>query len=222
MRAAGDALDGVNGGLIAGHDVTFLAAQIDAAETADGPDLQYVQIGSFLRLVGGQGRIGRRGHFHDVERLPGQDHLSMTNAVDELRLMWVEIAKPRRSGGNCSARSPLPTGCCWLAPTSDVYAVDPDGAGLHALTSDGVSALPAWTRGGRIVFVRWTDLAAGEGDLWVMDGDGGNATPIDANVPALTSVGCAVCPYPYAPNLYWTPEGYLNERLWQPMPGDRP
>src|SRR3972149_6940730 len=29
--------------------------------------------------------------------------------------MWALIANPRRSGGNCSARRPLPTGC-WGAP----------------------------------------------------------------------------------------------------------
>ena len=30
--------------------------------------------------------------------------------------MWALIAKPRRSGGNCSARRPLPTGCCGEPP----------------------------------------------------------------------------------------------------------
>ena len=33
--------------------------------------------------------------------------------------MWALIAKPRRSGGNCSARRPLPTGCCGDPPIRD-------------------------------------------------------------------------------------------------------
>ena len=33
--------------------------------------------------------------------------------------MCVLIAKPRRSGGNVSDRSALPTGCCGLAPTRE-------------------------------------------------------------------------------------------------------
>jgi len=33
--------------------------------------------------------------------------------------MWALIAKPRRSGGNCSARRPLPTGCCGAPPIRD-------------------------------------------------------------------------------------------------------
>ena len=33
--------------------------------------------------------------------------------------MWALIAKPRRSGGNCSASRPLPTGCCGDPPIRD-------------------------------------------------------------------------------------------------------
>ncbi len=33
--------------------------------------------------------------------------------------MWALIANPRRSVGNCSARSPLPTGCCGDPPIRD-------------------------------------------------------------------------------------------------------
>ena len=33
--------------------------------------------------------------------------------------MWALIAKPRRSGGNCSASRPLPTGCCGDEPMRD-------------------------------------------------------------------------------------------------------
>ena len=34
--------------------------------------------------------------------------------------MWALIAKPRRSGGNCSARRPLPTGCCGEPPMREM------------------------------------------------------------------------------------------------------
>ena len=33
--------------------------------------------------------------------------------------MWALIANPRRSGGNCSASRPLPTGCCGEPPIRD-------------------------------------------------------------------------------------------------------
>ena len=33
--------------------------------------------------------------------------------------MWALIANPRRSGGNCSDRRPLPTGCCGEPPIRD-------------------------------------------------------------------------------------------------------
>ena len=33
--------------------------------------------------------------------------------------MWALIANPRRSGGNCSASRPLPTGCCGDPPIRD-------------------------------------------------------------------------------------------------------
>jgi Tol biopolymer transport system component len=101
--------------------------------------------------------------------------------------------------------------------TVDVYTVRPDGSDLRALTSDGASVWPHWTRDGRIVLVRWTDPVAGEGDLWVMDGDGGNAMQIDGTVPALTAAGCTVCPFPVGSNRYWTEDG-LSQRLWQPVP----
>jgi Tol biopolymer transport system component len=95
------------------------------------------------------------------------------------------------------------------APTYDIYAVRPDGSGLRALTSDGVSVWPHWTRDGRIVFLR-SITPDGDGDLWIMDADGGNATPVDATIPALTAAGCLVCPYPNDQNQFWA--------LWQPVP----
>ena len=46
--------------------------------------------------------------------------MRMTTTVPTLPpAMWALIAKPRRSGGNCSARRPFPTGCCGAAPIRD-------------------------------------------------------------------------------------------------------
>ena len=104
--------------------------------------------------------------------------------------------------------------------TSDIYAVRADGTGLRALTSDGVSVWPHWTRDGRIVFIRGI-TPDGRGDLWIMDGAGGNATPLDATVPALTAAGCLVCPHPDDQGRYWA-VNHLNERLWQPVPAGQP
>ena len=41
--------------------------------------------------------------------------------------MWALIAKPRRSGGNCSARSPLPTGCWGEPPMRETTFVTANG-----------------------------------------------------------------------------------------------
>jgi Tol biopolymer transport system component len=102
--------------------------------------------------------------------------------------------------------------------TVDVFTVQSDGTGLQALTNDGISVWPHWTRGGRIVFVRWTQPEEGLGDLWIMDADGANAAPVDATIPALTAADCTVCPYPDDQGHFWG-GGRLNLRLWQPVPG---
>jgi Tol biopolymer transport system component len=115
------------------------------------------------------------------------------------------------------------------ATTDDVYLVRPDGSGLQALTSDGVSALPSWTRNGRIVFVRLAAADRARGDLWIMDAEGGHATQLPATVPALTAAGCVVCPlpmeaasdprHPSRPLRPWEPGA--TQRLWQPVQEDR-
>ena len=63
------------------------------------------------------------------------DLVHMERVVDETDFVatpsyymdWIEggalIANPRRSGGNCSARSPLPTGCCGDPPMRDTTLV---------------------------------------------------------------------------------------------------
>jgi hypothetical protein len=79
----------------------------------------------------------------------------------------------------------------------DIYSVNSDGRGFHALTDDRLSASPSWTRDGRIAFTHWAGPASTDrGDLWVMDADGANARLLEATVPALTAAGCLVCWYP--------------------------
>jgi Tol biopolymer transport system component len=116
------------------------------------------------------------------------------------------------------------------ATTADVYTVRPDGTGLQALTSDGVSIWPFWTRDGRIVTIRLAATDYALGDLWIMDADGGHATQLQATVPALTAAGCVVCPYPVNPdpdprnpNPFFTPgsDPTTNPRLWQLVQEDQ-
>jgi Tol biopolymer transport system component len=132
---------------------------------------------------------------------------------------WGPHVVPRWSPDGSRILFNSPTDWCADGPQAgrvDIATVRPDGTGLRAVTSDGVSAWPYWTQDGRIVFVRWIGPDGGTGDLWVMDGDGGNATQIAGTVPALTAVGCTVCLFPVGPNRYLTQNG-LNERLWQPL-----
>ena len=51
--------------------------------------------------------------------------------------MWALIAKPRRSGGNCSARRPLPTGCWGEPPIRETTLATPK------VTNDWASAWAA-------------------------------------------------------------------------------
>jgi Tol biopolymer transport system component len=94
--------------------------------------------------------------------------------------------------------------------TIDVYIIRPDGGGLTALTSDGASMWPHWTRDGRVVFLR---EAAGTGahQIWILDADGGNATRLSATIPALTAAGCVVCPDPGDVERF-------DKAYWQPLP----
>ena len=100
----------------------------------------------------------------------------------------------------------------------DIYSVRPDGSDLTALTSDGVSIDPIWTRDGRIVYHKMQ--AEGRAELWIMDADGENATQLDTTVAAQAAAGCTVCPYPDAQGRYGPSEsGPLDGpflRFWRP------
>jgi hypothetical protein len=100
----------------------------------------------------------------------------------------------------------------------DIHSVRPDGSGLTALTGDGRSADPQWTRDGRVAFVRWdagpggVAAASGRGEVRIMDADGRNASPLDTTVAAQTAAGCLVCAYPDEQGLL-SSDGH---RFWQP------
>jgi Tol biopolymer transport system component len=93
----------------------------------------------------------------------------------------------------------------------DIATVRPDGSDLRQLTSDGISCSARWTRDGRILFDKWTDLESGTYDLWIMDADGRNTTQLpNRSIATLSAIGCVVCPAP--PGTNW------SDVLWQPTP----
>lgn len=118
----------------------------------------------------------------------------------------------------------------------DVHTGNADFTNIRAVIISGVDGASAWTRDGRIIFIRW--LGTGDdrrGDLWVMDADGDNQARLEATVPALTTAGCVVCPYPVYDE---TGEAVVDplvvreehpitdfsgtDMFWQPMPGGQP
>jgi len=113
----------------------------------------------------------------------------------------------------------------------NVYTGRSDFTDIRAVTSDGVSGGSAWTRDGRIVFLRSSAPASirdRRSDVWIMDRDGGHSTRLEATVPALTAAGCLVCPYPvYRPGVVdpsavrTTPPYealWITSLFWQPAP----
>jgi Tol biopolymer transport system component len=77
--------------------------------------------------------------------------------------------------------------------TSAIYTVRPDGTGVQALTTDGLSYLPAWSRDGRIWFARGGD---GTTTSWVMDADGRNAAASSVPPQPYDLVGGGLQPAP--------------------------
>jgi Tol biopolymer transport system component len=61
-----------------------------------------------------------------------------------------------------------------------IYTVRPDGSDLRQLTSGGDPSAPAWTTDGRIWFAR-------NGQLWLMDADGSNATQLNVDPQLMAS-----------------------------------
>src|ERR1051325_8610987 len=74
-------LNGLFGGAVADVDVALLAAEVDAAEAAEGAHLEDVDVRRLLRLVRGDGCVAGRRALHDVQRLPGDDHVAVAGAV---------------------------------------------------------------------------------------------------------------------------------------------
>jgi len=95
--------------------------------------------------------------------------------------------------------------------TCDIAIVRPDGSDLRQLTSDGVSCLPSWTRDGRIVFRKFTDIDQSNSDPWVMDADGNNPARLtDAELATLSGISCTDCP--------WQDTSVSVVVVWQPGP----
>ena len=79
--------------------------------------------------------------------------------------------------------------------SNNIYSVRPDGTDLQQLTDSCCPApgAPSWTPDGRILFFH-NNLQGVEGSpqpgrngLWLMDADGGNATPLSNTFPDLGS-----------------------------------
>ncbi len=80
------------------------------------------------------------------------------------------------------------------AAQTDIWVVNPDGTGMHALTAPATTLVdqlpsnvaPAYSPGGRnIVFLsnRADDNSAGAWRIWVMDADGSNQRPLPIDIP---------------------------------------
>ena len=100
-----------------------------------------------------------------------------------------------------------------VATRVDIYTVQPDGSGLHRLTTDGASMVESWTEDGRIVFLHgvgdWVDQATFE--VSIMDADGSNRATLNSrSLSDLAAVHCITCPYD-------APDGRTSA-MWQPTP----
>jgi Tol biopolymer transport system component len=95
----------------------------------------------------------------------------------------------------------------------DVYTIGVDGGGLARLTDDGISALPDWTSGGRLAFVR--NAAPTDSEHWIMDADGGNVARLGGSLADLTAAGCTTCVYVAQEPVRM---GALPRAYWQTLP----
>ena len=94
----------------------------------------------------------------------------------------------------------------------DVYTIGADGSGLARLTHDGISALPDWTSGGRLAFIR--NAAPTNSEHWIMDADGSNQSRLGDALSDLTAAGCITCIYV----AHGPAHGTLARAYWQPVP----
>jgi Tol biopolymer transport system component len=95
---------------------------------------------------------------------------------------------------------------------NDIYTIGVDGSGLARLTDDGISALPDWTSGGRLAFIR--NASPTSSDHWIMDADGTNQSRLGGSLADLTAAGCSTCIYVAQEPVH----GALPRAYWQPHP----
>src|SRR5437867_1498468 len=90
--SAGHTVDRLFGGFRRDVHVLLVAADVDAAEAAERPDFEDVDLGGFLGLVGGKRGVRGRGDFHREKCVARQDHVAVPGAVDEHRVVIVDAA----------------------------------------------------------------------------------------------------------------------------------
>src|SRR5947209_5200208 len=73
-------------------DVALLTAEVDAAEAAEGADLENVDVRRLLRFVRRDRRIAGGSAFENVERLPRHDHVAVARPVDQLGVVVGDVA----------------------------------------------------------------------------------------------------------------------------------
>lgn len=78
--------------MVAGHNILFIAAEVEAAKATEGMDFEDVEVGRFFGFVGGESGVGGGLDFHDVEGLAGEEHVAMAHAVNELDLEGGDVA----------------------------------------------------------------------------------------------------------------------------------
>src|ERR1051325_8091694 len=71
--ASSDALDGLLRRAVSDVDIPLFAAEVDAAEAAEGADLEDVDVGRLLGLVRGDRGVAGGCAFHHVQRLARND-----------------------------------------------------------------------------------------------------------------------------------------------------
>src|SRR5882672_9552480 len=89
--AAGNRFVGLFRGPVSDLDIAFFAAEVDAPETSERTNLEDVDVGRLLRLVRRNRRVTGGSDFQDVQRLSGDDHVTVPRPVDELRMVVGDV-----------------------------------------------------------------------------------------------------------------------------------